>query len=556
MVQLSNATRMHATTTLSSPQLYTQFALDRVARSTTTIPLSKSKSSSHHPAAACRRRGRRKSSRSGLLLLLFFALAVYLLDLSASRGGSRRLRGGGGSVAAAAARSAARQAGISGDDVFLIDLDGGEATLAAHRHDLSFAGFANRSGHWHVFRGDEGAIPNACRRRLPFRNTYRDLIDPSLPLGRAAAAEATEAIASYDADAAGEEEAAAAALRRGVAAPVGDARGSHMRLKPIGETRVERVAGERRGACVAAAEHLPYIEHWDTMSSSGGGARGGGTGPFTELLRRRAGIRSAGEALAIDSLERLGEVGVQADRLIDLAMHFQAAFFLYFLLDLGGYRSDVLSVSDLEPPSDGLTGGLDADELAAVALQGHDLSLADFANRTRHWHAFRGREGLVPSAASVLPFGGDTYRDLIGGIRNLPGVPLGRAAMVRAARVLSSYDPAAFAAEGNEVEELGRALAAVTVMISEAARVKPINETVSSRWWGEARVAAEHLPYIEHWDTMSFELLRFRRTGRWDGPFTELLRKDAGIGGAEEAGAVAGVLIDRDLEELQLAHGI
>nr|AAT81719.1 hypothetical protein [Oryza sativa Japonica Group]AAT85068.1 hypothetical protein [Oryza sativa Japonica Group]ABF98268.1 expressed protein [Oryza sativa Japonica Group] len=268
MVQLSNATRirMHATTTLSSPQLCTQFALDRVARSTTTIPLSKSKSSSHHPAAACRRRGRRKSSRSGLLLLLFFALAVYLLDLSAGRGGGRRLRGGGGSVAAAAARSAARQAGISGDDVFLIDLDGGEATLAAHRHDLSFAGFANRSGHWHVFRGDEGAIPNACRRRLPFRSTYRDLIGPSLPLGRAAAAEATEAIASYDADAAGEEEAAAAALRRGVAAPVGDARGSHMRLKPIGETRVERVAGERRGACVAAAEHLPYIEHWDTMS--------------------------------------------------------------------------------------------------------------------------------------------------------------------------------------------------------------------------------------------------------------------------------------------------
>ncbi|BAF12856.2 Os03g0688000 [Oryza sativa Japonica Group] len=213
-------------------------------------------------------------------------------------------------------------------------------------------------------------------------------------------------------------------------------------------------------------------------------------------------------------------------------MHFQAAFFLYFLLDLGGYRSDVLSVSDLEPPSDGLfvvglTGGLDADELAAVALQGHDLSLAGFANRTRHWHAFRGREGLVPSAASVLPFGGDTYRDLIGGIQNLPGVPLGRDAMVRAARVLSSYDPAAFAAEGNEVEELGRALAAVTVMISEAARVKPINETVSSG-----------------------------RTGRWDGPFTELLRKDAGIGGAEEAGAVAGVLIDRDLEELQLAHGI
>uniref|UniRef100_A0A0E0KHK9 rRNA N-glycosylase n=1 Tax=Oryza punctata TaxID=4537 RepID=A0A0E0KHK9_ORYPU len=225
---------------------------------------------------------------------------------------------------------------------------------------------------------------------------------------------------------------------------------------------------------------------------------------------------------------------------LSLCLRLLAAIFLYFLLDLGGYRSDVLS-------------------LAAVALQGHDLSLAGFANRTHHWHVFRGREGLIPAAASVLPFG-DTYRDLIGGIGNLPGVPLGRASMVSAARVLSSYDPAASAAAAGEdddkVEELGRALAAVTVMISEAARVKPINETVASGWWGEARVAAEHLPYIEHWDTMSFELLRFKRTGAWDESFTELLRKNAGIRGAEEAGAVAGVLIDRDLEELQLAHGI
>ncbi|KAF0915122.1 hypothetical protein E2562_033706 [Oryza meyeriana var. granulata] len=58
-------------------------------------------------------------------------------------------------------------------------------------------------------------------------------------------------------------------------------------------------------------------------------------------------------------------------------------------------------------------------------------------------------------------------------------------------------------------------------MISEAARVKPINETVATGWWSEARVAAEHLPYVKHWNTVSFELIRFRRTGVWDGPFTE-----------------------------------
>uniref|UniRef100_A0A0E0D4R1 rRNA N-glycosylase n=1 Tax=Oryza meridionalis TaxID=40149 RepID=A0A0E0D4R1_9ORYZ len=332
--------------------------IDRVGVSLDDNDDSKSKSSFHHPAATCRRRRRRKSSRSALLLFFFalLILAVYLLDLSAGHGGAPRLRGGGGG-GSAAARSAALQAGISGDDVFLIDLDGGEATLAAHRHDLSFAGFANRSSHWHVFRGDEGAIPNACRR-LPFRNAYRDLIGggiehlPGLPLGRAAAAEATEALASYDADAAGEEE-ATAALKRGVAA-LSVMLVEAMRLEPIRET-VSSGWESGDGEARVAAEHL--------TSSTGTPCRS----------------RSS------------------------------AAFFLYFLLDLGGYRSDVLSVSDLEPPSDGLfvvglTGGLDADELAA----GHDLSLAGFANRTRHWHAFRGREGLVPSAASVLPFGGDT----------------------------------------------------------------------------------------------------------------------------------------------------
>uniref|UniRef100_A0A0D3FML7 Uncharacterized protein n=1 Tax=Oryza barthii TaxID=65489 RepID=A0A0D3FML7_9ORYZ len=259
MVQLSNATRMHATTTLSSPQLYTQFALDRVARSTTTIPLSKSKSSSHHPAAACRRRGRRKSSRSGLLLLLFFALAVYLLDLSAGRGGGRRLRGGGGSVAAAAARSAARQAGISGDDV--------------------------RSGR-------------------PVSNGWRE----------------------------------------------------------SGEARAWRPPSTCR------------------TSSTGTPCRS----------------RSS------------------------------AAFFLYFLLDLGGYRSDVLSVSDLEPPSDGLfvvglTGGLDADELAASRCPTvqHRPTPPDGEappkKVVRLWRSLPNPTHSSPVASCTLVDGGG--RDLAGGGR-------------------------------------------------------------------------------------------------------------------------------------------
>lgn len=60
-------------------------------------------------------------------------------------------------------------------------------------------------------------------------------------------------------------------------------------------------------------------------------------------------------------------------------------------------------------------------------------------------------------------------------------------------------------------------------------RPKPIKEAVAAGWETEARVAAEHLPYIEHWDTMSFEVLRARRTGRWSGPFTEMLSRSANV---------------------------
>uniref|UniRef100_A0A0E0KHL0 rRNA N-glycosylase n=1 Tax=Oryza punctata TaxID=4537 RepID=A0A0E0KHL0_ORYPU len=272
-----------------------------------TRPVEVSKSSSH--SAACRRSRRKSSHSAGLLFFFFFALlflAVYLLDLSAGHGGRRR----GGSVSSAAASLSARQAGISADDVFLIDLDDGEATLAAHRHSLSFAGFADRSNHWHVFRGDEDAIPNA--RRLPFRNNYRDLIGgienlPGLPLGRAAAAEAAEALASYDAHAAGEEE--TAALKRAVAA-LSVMLAEAMRLKPIRETVSNGwESGEARtpsthGGSTPAAEHLPYIEHLDTMSFEviRWKRTGKWDGPFTGVLRKSAGIHSADEALAIAKL--------------------------------------------------------------------------------------------------------------------------------------------------------------------------------------------------------------------------------------------------------------
>ncbi|RLM74358.1 hypothetical protein C2845_PM15G00540 [Panicum miliaceum] len=165
--------------------------------------------------------------------------------------------------------------------------------------------------------------------------------------------------------------------------------------------------------------------------------------------------------------------------------------------------------------------GRDGDK-ASLAVQAHDLSLAG-------------------------------YRDLVGGLANLPTLPLGRDPALRAVHALSGHDPAA--ADGDEVEALKRGLATLTVTKCEALRLTPIKETVSRGWEsGDAHLTPEHLGYIEHWDTMCFELIRANRTGEWSGPFTELLRTRANIHSEEDALAVVGVIINRTFKQLLIAH--
>ncbi|XP_044980129.1 60 kDa jasmonate-induced protein-like [Hordeum vulgare subsp. vulgare] len=188
------------------------------------------------------------------------------------------------------------------------------------------------------------------------------------------------------------------------------------------------------------------------------------------------------------------------------------------------------------------------DDKSSVAVQKHDVSVAGFTDGSGHWHAFPGLDHLFP-ASTTLPFG-SSYSELIGGIANLPGVPLGREAMMQAIRVLSAYRP------GADVEPVKRALAAVKVVISEAQRLEPIRKAVNDGWDGESRVAPEHLPYIEHWDTMSYEILRSNRTGKWDGPFTKMLETQANIRSKEEALAVVGLLLNADFEKVFKAHAI
>nr|CAB3480609.1 unnamed protein product [Digitaria exilis] len=151
-------------------------------------------------------------------------------------------------------------------------------------------------------------------------------------------------------------------------------------------------------------------------------------------------------------------------------------------------------------------------EMASLAMMLDDVSISGFANRTGHWHAFQGHEHHLPGS-TPLPFG-NSYRDLIGGLPNLPNLPLG-----------------------------------------EAQRLQPIWDLLAEGWEsGEARVNVEHLPYIEHWDTICYEILSAEKNGVWDGPFTELLREHANIKSKKKALAVVGVITNSNLEELMEAH--
>ncbi|BAH92321.1 60 kDa jasmonate-induced protein-like [Oryza sativa Japonica Group] len=175
--------------------------------------------------------------------------------------------------------------------------------------------------------------------------------------------------------------------------------------------------------------------------------------------------------------------------------------------------------------------------VGTLAVRPDVFSVAGFANRTGHWHALRGNDHLFRGdlVATPLPFG-SSYGDLVGGVNNLLGLPLGSPFTSYATVVLSGYDGGG----GGEAAAVKRALATLAAVICEGQRLHPILETILTRGRG-ARVAAEHLPYIEHWDAMWEELKRWRRTGEWGGgPFAGELRERASIGSAEEALAVVG----------------
>uniref|UniRef100_A0A0D9VXN9 rRNA N-glycosylase n=1 Tax=Leersia perrieri TaxID=77586 RepID=A0A0D9VXN9_9ORYZ len=213
-----------------------------------------------------------------------------------------------------------------------------------------------------------------------------------------------------------------------------------------------------------------------------------------------------------------------------------------FVLNLTGHQGEVLSAGQRKHPSrdDLIILKLDNGDgdWTKLAMHRHDVSFAGFTNRTNHWHAFRGVGDDVIPNATRLPFR-NTYRDLIGGLDNVPDLPLGKASS-------RGGDDGDEAVGGGAFGDVHRYTAA------EADQGDGVGGVAG--WEGEAHVKAEHLPYIEHWDTMSFEVIRWDRTGVWDGPFTELLRKRANTRSAEEALAITSLLANRTFPQLLLAH--
>ncbi|KAF8749612.1 hypothetical protein HU200_012630 [Digitaria exilis] len=169
-----------------------------------------------------------------------------------------------------------------------------------------------------------------------------------------------------------------------------------------------------------------------------------------------------------------------------------------------------------------------------IVNQIHDLSLAGFANRTNHWHAFRGYEHIIPNA-TLLPSQTATTTSSAA-YRTSRAYPWDR----------SGHDPVA--PENADVEDaLKRGLATLKVTKCEAMRLKPIKDVVSDGWENAPRVH-------EHFDTICFELTRAKRSGVWDGPFTDLLRSRANIHSLEDARAVVGVVVHRTFDQLLRAH--
>lgn len=153
--------------------------------------------------------------------------------------------------------------------------------------------------------------------------------------------------------------------------------------------------------------------------------------------------------------------------------------------------------------------GTDGDK-TTIAVRDDNIYIVGFTNSRGSWFVFKNRAHLIPGS-TLLPFG-DCYKDLLGGgYKELEGITLGKENMLKAVQMLARYHPNPH----NSYKSLKVALATLCVMVAEAERFVPINETVADRWEDTPRITAMQAKYVVLWSDMSCALLNWRTTGVW-----------------------------------------
>ncbi|KAF0889826.1 hypothetical protein E2562_033217 [Oryza meyeriana var. granulata] len=129
-----------------------------------------------------------------------------------------------------------------------------------------------------------------------------------------------------------------------------------------------------------------------------------------------------------------------------------------------------------------------------------------FANRTGYWHIVKGGFSGLPGPLTTLRIGA-SYRDLVGGHRNLDQVDLGKQFAIEAARTLASYNTAT-----TTDAQLKQAFSRFTMMISEAMRFSVIRNTFMERWEQKSNIKKDQTKYVVHWGQLSKALVTWKRS--------------------------------------------
>ncbi|KAJ1293840.1 hypothetical protein BS78_01G099900 [Paspalum vaginatum] len=171
-----------------------------------------------------------------------------------------------------------------------------------------------------------------------------------------------------------------------------------------------------------------------------------------------------------------------------------------------------------------LTGSA-AQEKVTLAMRNDNIYIAGFSNSVGTWYAFPRFQGLI-KGSTTLPRTED-YGSLVGGHSKLPNYDVNKEAIIQAVRFLSAYKPT------SDASQLGLNLARLIVVVAEAARFRPIYNTVLQQ---QPRITVTEARMVVIWAKLSDAIITYSKTQKWvnDGSTLDEFSK-AGINGPQEA---------------------